>query len=807
VFAVLIYTDCAAEDSVSGRSGFQFQAESLGATPTDEDRIRNGLLHVVPVGVAADVPESHPPTCAYAALDGRYYLSRGRSTGQTLSGRPGNQVTETIVTGSPSDILPLRPAQLFSAPLWTLSAAPGTEVAVWEAPLEIDPEFETSELHRMVLSDRWLSGLLPSFLTMVEQAGGSPQVKLILAHSDQVVVMRWIALASLFEDGTKALDLSFRVFSANPVSETAHIVGAHPFLSPGLTPDGVSGCNLVDLEQRMVTPVPVSSSAAMHASWFLDYDPYEALDAIETSRRWAGLFAPEVAARAAELACLAVEGTTPDYQQVVAALVALSALAECGAHDELEAYGDQILDSIVARAPQPADDITLLTRALWNLHAANEDDLATAVALVGLEWAVLAPRAAEMWAESHELPRVASEERLLNWSDPEAAEHGANLVNGVLTRASAGILPRWLSLANALGTGLTVEQARPQIERMARHWSSHPELTPTAYTWLHVDQVTACLQNELCERFESGDRDALLALDRGQWDWLIGKDFVVDPNTRPLSAWLAARIIDGQPLNVRMEILRRVAPIVPSWASALFLERRSSPTEADEIVTWLRRNGQLSPGFADFVDDHVTRHLNAGRLGPFLRVLDALQENDATGLTPGLTRTLSGRENMNAALAEAQRLETEERNAGLAALSTYPANWLVLYADLVAERVLAAADEDAIIALADKLGGRLDAAVGRAVSGFAERGDLRALTGTLRLLEIDPEGLGRRAQQALAAVWDEPRWEMDRHRMLQQLPQAWDPLLKEFENSLGRRRRTWSVIRGARRILDTKDGQ
>src|SRR5687768_3613322 len=106
MFAVLTYTDCSAEESTSGRNGFQFHARSSEVTPADEQRISNGLLHVVPLGLDPERPDLHPPTCAYTAVDGRYYLTRGRSTGRTLSGRPGNQVTQAIATDVPADILP-----------------------------------------------------------------------------------------------------------------------------------------------------------------------------------------------------------------------------------------------------------------------------------------------------------------------------------------------------------------------------------------------------------------------------------------------------------------------------------------------------------------------------------------------------------------------------------------------------------------------------------------------------------------------------------------------------------------------------
>jgi hypothetical protein len=77
MFDVLIYTDCSAEESVNGRAGFQFMAESAGVSPSDEEVVRTGLLHSVPMSVDLDDPR-HPSTCSYREQGG-VHMSRGRS--------------------------------------------------------------------------------------------------------------------------------------------------------------------------------------------------------------------------------------------------------------------------------------------------------------------------------------------------------------------------------------------------------------------------------------------------------------------------------------------------------------------------------------------------------------------------------------------------------------------------------------------------------------------------------------------------------------------------------------------------------
>ena len=113
MFDVAIYTDTRANEAIDGIDGFNFQAISEGITAQDRQVIRSNMLHRVVVGwnVEHD-PLDHPASFAYYGHSGRYYLSRGISTGVTNNGRPGNLLTEAIVTSDPDDFGMMRPAQL-----------------------------------------------------------------------------------------------------------------------------------------------------------------------------------------------------------------------------------------------------------------------------------------------------------------------------------------------------------------------------------------------------------------------------------------------------------------------------------------------------------------------------------------------------------------------------------------------------------------------------------------------------------------------------------------------------------------------
>ena len=170
MFDVALYTDTRASEAIDGIDGFNFQAISEGMNAQDRQVIRDTLLHRVVVGWNADHdPLDHPPSFAYCGHAGRYYLSRGISTGVTNNGRPGNLLTQAIATSDPDDFGMMRPAQLFGALNWRLEKAPGQRIDRWPSPLAITPEYEAEALRDMIRADAWAVEHFAQFLTMVEE--------------------------------------------------------------------------------------------------------------------------------------------------------------------------------------------------------------------------------------------------------------------------------------------------------------------------------------------------------------------------------------------------------------------------------------------------------------------------------------------------------------------------------------------------------------------------------------------------------------------------------------------------------------
>ncbi len=768
MFDVLVYTDAEASESLNGSSGFQFIAKSAGATATDEEVVHRRLQHSVPVALRPDAWQSHPATCTFANERGRMYLGLGRSTGATLSGRPGNQLTQAIATSDPYDILPLRPAQLFSTPMWSCVRPQTQELPAWSPPLEIASEFEVGFLHELVADDSWSRSALASILTMLEQTQSEPRVRLLLRHPDQVVVMRWVALLSQFLDAEAALQLEFRVYSETPLSADAHILGVHPDLSPDLLVERLSGgVNLVDLVNRRCSAIEPSDSARQYAEWFLNGEPYEALDAVELSRRWARAMPSAVAIAAAEVACLGSRRITGAGGDLASATAALGALALNDQAGELDSYGNALVDAVEACGLASADDLLLVVESIWALVEAGSPELAQALMLFALEWGASRPGDLVGWARAHQ---QAHGGRRLVWPDEGARARGATLLGTILEGTEARDLPALFSLSAALNTGIAATDIGSAIERLAALWVTNPRLTPAAQSWLHAAAVRDVLRKRLLADLSGGDAGARSTLRSGMWDWLAPVPWVFQAND-PLSVWLAVRALAGANGADREAILAQVLPHVDGAAWELYL---SPPEDLDpnEVAAWIRARRELHPTLIDRIErslDQVVR-LPAWYRGGAARVLDSLASVEVAGLPIGLQTHVSGQKRILSLFDQAKAARKSKSNRALRQLAQPPNPALArIYGEWVVEAIVCCEDHEAALELAR---GALEETADRlrvVLEEHMRAGSREAISVALYLLDAEPELWSRTAKQALDAIWDDRAARGLRERLVQSL--------------------------------------
>ena len=798
MFDVLVYTDCSETESVNGRTGFQFTTLSPGATPTDEDFVKRRMLHAVPIGLAAEDWRDHPSTCAYAVEGGRFYLSRGASTGATLSGRPGNQLTTTIVSSDTGSVLPMRPAQLMSATDWASGRPPAREVGAWPTPLQISSDFEVDALHRLVVEDSWAREAFPAILTMVEQTRAEPRVRLILRSSDQTLVLRWIALVSMFIDADVALGLEFRVFAENPVATSADIVGAHPLMSPSLTvaQAASSGVNLVDLESREHSRVTPSEAAARHARWFLGGDPYQALDAVEVSTRWATTLPPELAVRAAELATLGTGAGVVTTEVFDIALTALRGLAVGGRVDELDAYGDALADLVTSYAPSGPDALLRVVETMWQLHGAGDAELSQGLTLAALEWAARSRTDAAAWARAHDASRPAR----LAWPDDEARGRASGLVATILDDAASADLPEAFALAEALGTGIPADRVSGAAIRLATRWAGDPRLGVAVESWLHGEVVERELRVQLADAIAHEDDAAIAALRAGSWDRMLRRPWAHDPSD-PMSIWLAARALALDPRD-RARILEVCAQHARDRTWPLFLEHADG-LDPDEVALWVRAHGTLDPGLGTRVERHLAAAASSPvwvqRGGPLLEDLASQQLPP----TAGVRALLGDHHSILKLFVQAERAHASVPNRSLLALAAGRPHLSAIYAALLGHLLIHLTDIETLSGIAR--GAAVEAAFATELDARLRAADPAALAGALRLLGSGSKVWAPAAKKSLDRVWDDAGATRARETLAGLVDAKTAAALVDYEKDQGKGRISRGVLRAAQTMFKGRE--
>lgn len=803
----LIYTDATADESLTGSPGFQFVAHSAGATRVDEGVVREQLQHSVPANLLADNWEQHPATCAYIRVDGRMYLSRGLSTGATLGGRPGNQLTVTLMTSDPYDIIPLCPAQLYSSPSWDFGRPITQDLPGWATPLEISEDFDVPALHDMVVNDPWAITILPQVLTMLEQTQVKPRARLFIRHPDQRLVMRWLALLSRLLGPEAALGLEFRVFSSDPLRTNAHVLGVHPLINPDLTASTAesSGANVLDLERRELSKIEPSEAAKRHAHWFISGDPYDALEAIESSRRWSQCVEPGDAAALAGLVIMKSDRSEADQQVLRISLDAIARLTQCDEVDALEIYSEEFGDLVLSCPPPSSTELELFDAAIWAVAVGGQNDLAQDLALAALGWTTTQPELLAEWA------RIAHPTTKVQWLSDDVRTRAAGMLATSLNSTDSGSLAATFVLAKVLDTGISPDAMKTPVAVLADQWVTNPGLSTMACDWVHADAVVDQLVLNLDAKLTAGDDLVTKALLAGSWDWLAPVPWQIDQHDL-LSRWFAARELQHADQHGRLEVLKIAQTVLPNHAWRLLLPTASG-LNPEEVVGWIGAHGILDPNLGLEVEEilrDTSRYPKWQRNGGE-RVLHAIGNLDT--VVPGTLKVAADEQKVILELFErAARDKDQPLNTALGSLGRqFPGRLNSLYMERITRVVLELQDTQSAVALAD--GDGRDVVIGNVRDRLV--GELRkptpsAMLSAIRLLN---PALGRpwtnAAKEALDIIWDDRNAERLRNR-----------LLASVEGRLNRSQRAWLIgyleaqskgrfvrgtVRGAKSIFGSKD--
>lgn len=604
-FRALLYTDCRADESLRGGTGYQFQAASPAAQPADEMVMMQELMYrPSPDLMAREAPVSeYPPSFAYFRSADGYAMAAGIYLGKVSGdGRQGNQITHGLFTDEGDDLAGTRPAQLFGADFWVREKQPSKQLPDIEPPLLYDDEFDLPVLHKLATCAADAEQFLAKLVSAFERSAGDTWMKTIVSCSQPQTALQWIALGTLLIPTEQALSLSFRAFVSDPAFATQRIVAVHP---PSLNkpPDvttlpAVSG---IDLDTYRTGAIEVSERAAFWAGRFLHGDPYEVLDAVELAGRLRG---SEYANRL--VAAVAVLGEPLSGGAQVDAVGQVLATFDA---DEYEEFAEQVVDAM-----EHARDLGDLAPGsfLRILPVVQRFGGQTSALLDRVQTNLLVRASA-----SADFARSLFVDSVWRWAwheQPTDSSPVARAVSAALGRLESDQLPVAFEFAARLGLPVEPAALRDAIQRLAEHWIHHPELSGRQRTWLHGDQVLDAmvqgLQHQVVTEL-TGDVEA--AIENGQWDWLLDIDWIIRGGG-PLAPEIAGRSIPKADAQRQEHLIRLIATSAgPGGWQPLWRNRTPG---LSEVLLWLdARPADVSdPRFADPAGKAIVPAIESGRV-------------------------------------------------------------------------------------------------------------------------------------------------------------------------------------------------
>jgi hypothetical protein len=624
-FDTAVYTDVSRDEAVDSVDGFNFQAVSAGIDGADLRHIRELLLHQISNRWPADRDDrEHPATAAYLHHEGRFYFSRGLSTGTTSNGRRGNQLTQAVVTRDEADLVPYRPAQIHAAAQWRLEKAAGKESEQWFAPLEIHPDFEAEALLDWARADPQVVALLPTYLSMLEQASDPQARKVVIVHDDLDLVMRWFALGTLLLDDTVARNLEYRAFAIDPFQTRAQLVGVSPQLQQG----PITGAHIVDLMAGTTSAFPITDSARKVVEWVSRLDAFDALDVIGIARRWMPVIGVPTGAAGAEMVTGArIAALGRDEWDLGIAVI--EGLAENGLEDDLELYLDELAGSVASYQLQDQRDFERSARSARFAAGTGITGLAEAILAPALESLAEAPRFAAAWAAE------LNADRSWAWPVLEDPARVGELLADIIRSAPDEALGDLLSLARGCARELPADLLRPTVDRAAALVLQEPSRYASQMQhWYGRADVRAAVRAGILLRLEPSSpvRVATFGdLARGGWDVLDPSGEALTREAATFKPWLTAAALSRLPLDERAERIRTTSGLrSDTWQLAL--TGATLPADMPVFVAWVARIGS-HPGLTNHLRSRLEpvlaedpKHAKAKTVETWIPLVDALRK-------------------------------------------------------------------------------------------------------------------------------------------------------------------------------------
>lgn len=686
-FRGLLYTDCRADESLRGGTGYQFQAASPAAQSTDEAVMLQELMYrPSPDLMAREAPVSdYPPSFAYFRTPDGYAMGAGKYLGQVSGdGRQGNQITHALFTDAADDLAGTRPAQLFNADVWVDEKQASKQLCEVDPPLLYRDEFDLPVLHKLASARGDAKDFLAQLISAFEGAAGDTWVKTILSCSDPQVALQWVALGTLLLPTEQALALSIRAFVTDPLSATQRIVAVHPpsmNKPPAInTIPAVSG---IDLDTYTTSDISITERAAFWADRFIDGDPHEVVEAVELAGQ---LRASESANRmVASVAVLA------EPMRSAAQFAAFAEVFETFEADDYDDFGDQLIDALEDAAgveglsPEPLMRLLPVVQRFAGATSEHQDRVQANVLSRG--------------SGSEEFASRLIADTAWDWkwhSRPLPASAPSRALAATIGAFASGDLPRAFEFAARVGAAVDPGDLNDATQRLAEHWIRNPQLSGQYRRWLFGDRVLDLMVESLQAQAARGlpaDVDAAAA--DGHWDWLLDFDWIVRGGG-PLATEIAGRSIPKADPRRQEHLIRLIADSAGpgSWRS---LWRNRSPL-LPEVMCWLAAQPAdvRDPTFASPAGQAVGAALDSGRIsGRVLRLIDDLYAVAPDRLPRTVARIGQQNRDLSGLLAHV-RSRGDDRGAGAAIAAMDPVILRIRMAEIV-DAVVSDGDLDCLL--------------------------------------------------------------------------------------------------------------
>jgi hypothetical protein len=585
-FGRLLYTDCRAGTGRGAGGGFQIQAQSAGVDPAQARMAVSWLLYEAQNAYIMQrrPVQDFPPGFAHARAEG-YGTAQSRYVGkEATGGRQGNHLTDCLLTRDPDLYGSIRPAQLWCSDLWRAQPWDTTDCPPFADDLSLGP------LTVDAVTD-WLKGreergpVLARLLSVLEDEAGS---RVVIVAAEAVEAMRWVTAATLLLPARRALEVSFKVFSSNPVRAEHRIVAVPRDLSAQVAPVRGDSVLTLDAEGCAMDEIETTERAGFFVDHLLSVDdPYDVIDAVELAESLGGGLEPD-----GMKATLTAWALTRPADPLLDPLPLARWLSQAGAPLQRE-YGPAVAGMILAADPS-ADVLRWLDRGL--ARGVMEFDAGSVrIQLLGAELAEA--------REEKPPPADALDPVDLGFDARRDAE--SELSSAILlgTDAQVNLLLR-LGRRHGIEPELKAAPMRRRVEEFVSDWIDHG-LRYDPSQWVHRDQILDSTQEALRARLHDGGlaavRPALQRLFR------YFADRVGDPSD-PLDRHLAAAAIADRPVRDRAAqldrmldlLLRSPSPDVSAVAlqQALIDWGAIGPAEADLLITRLPGRIEILPKVA-----------------------------------------------------------------------------------------------------------------------------------------------------------------------------------------------------------------